>query len=424
MSTLSSDATAPTAAEVSQGLGADGFPIKAIKRKVYYKEGYSMELPARYELKELVGRGAYGVVVSAMDSVTNNLVAVKKISNMFADVVDGKRILREIKLLHFMNAPKHPNVLSLRDVFRPRKNTIVVNSLAAQFAEPGKPVPIPPMNTSDFFADVYLVSDFVATDLAKVIRGQDLTEDHCRMFAYQMCCGLHYIHSAGIIHRDMKPANMLVSENCELQIADFGLARCEGADNLTNYVVTRWYRPPELLLASELYDGKVDMWGVGCLAIEVLTRKPLFPGNDYINQLVLITDEIGKPTKDDLVKITSAEALAFLSTLPDPKPDFSALSNLAQRLPKCGSDNIDISPEFVDFLAKLLVFNPDKRMSALEAMRHPWLKDFYDAADERIVPPTKFQWEAEEKDLTVEELKDLTRQTVDEATLEDWRAAE
>jgi mitogen-activated protein kinase 1/3 len=110
-------------------------------------------------------------------------------------------------------------------------------------------------------------------------------------FLYQLLRGLKYIHSANVLHRDLKPSNLLVNANCELKIADFGLARTTSDTNfMTEYVVTRWYRAPELLLNCSEYTEAIDVWSVGCIFMELLNRKPLFPGKDYVQQLVLITE--------------------------------------------------------------------------------------------------------------------------------------
>jgi mitogen-activated protein kinase 1/3 len=110
-------------------------------------------------------------------------------------------------------------------------------------------------------------------------------------FLYQLLWGLKYVHSANVLHRDLKPSNLLVNANCDLKIADFGLARTTSDTNfMTEYVVTRWYRAPELLLNCSEYTEAIDVWSVGCIFMELLNRKPLFPGKDYVQQLVLITE--------------------------------------------------------------------------------------------------------------------------------------
>lgn len=168
--------------------------------------------------------GAYGFVCAALNAENNQKYAIKKCQNVFNEIEDGKRILREIKLLTFM---KHENLLTIADLLPPR--------------EKGK------------FEDVYIVGDLMDTDLNNVLRSrQKLTDEHYQYFIYQVLRGLKYIHSASVLHRDLKPANLLTNISCDLKICDFGLSREYNPNDclqeLTDYVVTRWYRAPELLL--------------------------------------------------------------------------------------------------------------------------------------------------------------------------------
>lgn len=110
-------------------------------------------------------------------------------------------------------------------------------------------------------------------------------------FLYQILRGLKYIHSANVLHRDLKPSNLLLNANCDLKICDFGLARTTSeTDFMTEYVVTRWYRAPELLLNSSEYTAAIDVWSVGCIFMELMDRKPLFPGRDHVHQLRLLME--------------------------------------------------------------------------------------------------------------------------------------
>ena len=161
------------------------------------------------------------------------------------------------------------------------------------------------------------MSELMETDLHRIIYSrQELTDDHIQYFIYQILCSLKYMHSANVLHRDLKPANVLLNSNCDLKVCDFGLARyvgtvagadndcrlpsvasCSGVDersvDLTEYVVTRWYRAPEIMLSCQEYTKAIDVWSVGCIFAELLGSKPLFPGDDYIHQLRIITDVLG-----------------------------------------------------------------------------------------------------------------------------------
>lgn len=187
-----------------------------------------------------MGKGAYGVVCSAEDTESKQKVAIKKCQKVFDDLIDAKRILREIKLLQFF---KHDNIVSLVNLMpsAPYKNE---------------------------FDDIYMVLDLMETDLRRIINAKEITlsDDHIRAFTYQTLRGLKYIHSANVLHRDIKPGNLLVNSNCDLKICDFGLSRGVTHDiDLTKYVVTRWYRAPEIICSCPDYDAKVDVWATGCI---------------------------------------------------------------------------------------------------------------------------------------------------------------
>jgi serine/threonine protein kinase len=335
-------------------------------KKVYTFGTNQLEVPQRYDVQKVIGRGAYGIVCSAVDITTGDRVAIKKIGGVFDDLVDGKRILREVKLLGFL---KHQNILGLKDLFRPKD--------------------------PEHFTDLYFVTDYMDTDLHQVLKSKQirLVEEHCQYFIYQLLCGLHYIHSAGVLHRDLKPANLLTNGDCDLRICDFGLSRGRGVD-MTEYVVTRWYRPPELLLISVGYNCAIDLWAVGCLAAEVLTRKPLFPGRDYIHQINIISDLLGVPDQNDLRNVKSEEALQYVKSMPKKPP-----SSLQRTL-------LGASSQLLDFISKLLVYDPEKRLTAQQAMQHPWLEAFYDASDV-IEAPQTFNWDYDSSDLGEGQLRKL-----------------
>ena len=332
-------------------------------KKAYTVHGAKFEVDAKYDVIKAVGYGAYGTVCSANNTATGQKVAIKKIPKVFDDLVDGKRILREIKLVSFL---KHDNIITLLDIFRPLDKAK--------------------------FEDVYLVSELMDADLHMIIRSkQKLTDEHFQYFICQAFRGLKYIHSANVMHRDLKPGNLLVNGNCDLVICDFGLARGYDKAELTDYVVTRWYRPPELLLLSTRYTPLIDCWSMGCILAELINRKPLFPGRDYINQLNLITDVLGLPTTEDIASM-SDEAKRYVASMKEKK-----------RVP-LGSILPQASPEAIDFISKLLVFNADKRMTAAQALEHPYLARLHDPKDE---PGAKaqFSWELDNSELTEGQLR-------------------
>mmetsp|Transcript_62220 Transcript_62220/g.92297 ORF Transcript_62220/g.92297 Transcript_62220/m.92297 type:complete len:396 (+) Transcript_62220:5388-6575(+) len=298
----------------------------------------------RYTQLKLIGRGAYGSVVSAFDTVVGECVAIKKIRNLFDDEIIAKRILREIKLLRHFNS--HENVVTVHDIMVFPKDT-------------------------ENFDDVYIVLNLMESDLDQIIRSsQPLTDQHHQYFLYQILRGLKYVHSANVIHRDLKPSNLLVNANCDLALCDFGLSRGvdgEIDDNLTEYVVTRWYRAPELLCDSTTYGKGVDVWSIGCIFAGMLCRKPLFEGESPHHQLELIVKHIGcQSPLNELGFPVHPVAIHTLEIAQETKP--TGLRNL---LPA------DINDDALDLLEKMLVVRPDDRITVEDAIAHPYLNDLH-----------------------------------------------
>eukprot|EP01006_Ploeotia_vitrea_P059656 TRINITY_DN7367_c0_g1_i1.p1 TRINITY_DN7367_c0_g1~~TRINITY_DN7367_c0_g1_i1.p1 ORF type:complete len:442 (+),score=-20.31 TRINITY_DN7367_c0_g1_i1:61-1386(+) len=334
--------------------------------------GNIFEIPTRYSLIRPIGHGAYGVVISALDKETGNKVAIKKVTRAFEDPVDAKRILREIKL---MKKFSHENVIRIIDI-------------------------IPPAPSVEEFEDIYIVQDLMETDLHRIIYSrQTLTIDHIQYFVYQLLRGLKYIHSANVLHRDLKPSNLLLNSNCDLKICDFGLSRGvedEQKGELTEYVVTRWYRAPEIMLACQEYTKAIDIWSVGCIFAELLARSPLFPGEDYIAQLRLICDKLGRPSDNDLEFVTSDRAKRFMLSLPLNKPiEHSVLF-----------PNYKDESEALDLLMKMLAFDPATRLTIEEALEHPFLTSLHNEEDEPI-SDFQFHFEFEHEDLSRERVQEL-----------------
>jgi len=189
------------------------------------------------------------------------------------------------------------------------------------------------------------------------------------------------MHSANVIHRDMKPSNLLLNSECLLKVADFGLARLVDAPKedgtktqvLTDYVATRWYRAPEILLGSNNYTKAVDMWSIGCILGELLGAKPMFPGTSTMNQIDKILTILGNPTKEDLDSIQSDYAAQMLENLPEHGNE----NTLDDMYPNADSESMDL-------LKKLLTFNPDKRLTVEQALDHPFVTQFHNPAEEII----------------------------------------
>ncbi|KAK9173615.1 Protein kinase domain protein [Cryptosporidium meleagridis] len=310
---------------------------------VNVEDGNTYTVPEHYKFIKKVGSGAYGCVVSFYDKSRGSYIAVKKIFDAFQDLIDAKRILREIKLLRQL---QHENILGIIDLLPP---------------------------DSPNFEDIYIVTQLMETDLHRVIYSkQTLTNEHIQYFMYQILRGLSYLHKVNIIHRDLKPSNILVNLSCDLKICDFGLARgnvCDidkSKDELTDYVVTRWYRAPEIILCVNRYDKAVDIWSAGCIFAELIKRSALFAGHDHLDQLKAIISCLGTPSRDDLdawlpYKGSTENARKYLDTLPNYKG-----RHISTLFPGFNC------PEAIDLIEKMLSFNPKKRITADEALSHPY----------------------------------------------------
>jgi serine/threonine protein kinase len=243
-----------------------------------------------------------------------------------------------------------------------------------------------------------MVLDFMETDLHKIIYSRnELTDEHIQYFTYQMLRALKYIHSAHVIHRDLKPSNLLLNGNCDLKICDFGLARGvkeEEDYELTEYVVTRWYRAPEVMCSCQEYDHKIDVWSVGCILGELHGRKPLFPGDDYIKQMNLIFNVLGTPSKADMSFISNDKALDYIKSL--------------EKRPKVPFNKIypDANPLALDLMDKMLAFSPLKRISVDEALKHPYLAGLHNPKKE-FECKDRFDFDFEKIEMTKEVLQDF-----------------
>lgn len=328
----------------------------------------------RYTIKEVIGKGSYGIVCSAVDNYTGEKVAIKKINNVFEHVSDATRILREIKLLRLL---KHPDIVEIKHIM------------------------LPP--SAKDFKDIYVVFELMETDLHQVIKANDdLTPEHHQFFLYQMLRGMKYIHSAKVFHRDLKPKNILANSDCKLKICDFGLARPAFNDMpttvfWTDYVATRWYRAPELCGSFfAKYSPAIDIWSIGCIFAEVLLGKPLFPGRNVVHQLELITDLLGTPSAEVIAKVRNEKARRFLSNMRK-KPGVS----FEQHFPKADKAALDL-------LRKLLAFDPAERPTSEESLADPYFHGLHSPAREPSAQPiSKLAFEFERRKLTIEEVREL-----------------
>jgi cyclin-dependent kinase len=290
----------------------------------------------RYVKLEKIGEGTYGIVYKAKDRVTGQIIALKRIRLEAEDEGIPSTAIREISLL---NELRHPNIVRLYDVVHTEKK-------------------------------LTLVFEYLDQDLKKYL---DVCEGGLdaaivKSFLYQLLTGVAFCHRHRVLHRDLKPQNLLINREGELKLADFGLARAFGIPvrSYTHEVVTLWYRAPDVLMGSRKYSTPVDIWSIGCILAEMVNGVPLFTGTSEESQLDTIFRYLGTP--DETI-------YPGISELPDWKADFhvyespTSLKFLAPRLDDLG----------LDLMKRMLIYDPSNRITAQEARQHEYFNDIPDS---------------------------------------------
>ncbi|KAF6023915.1 CDK1 [Bugula neritina] len=283
---------------------------------------------------EKIGEGTYGVVYKGKNKKTGKIVALKKIRLESEEEGVPSTAVREISLLKEL---KHPNVVSLDDVLMQENK-------------------------------LYLVFEFLSMDLKNYLdtipKGQFMDAALVKSYMYQLLLGTLFCHQRRVLHRDLKPQNLLIDRNGTIKLADFGLARAVGVPVrvYTHEVVTLWYRAPEVLLGSTRYAAALDIWSIATIFAEMCTKRPLFHGDSEIDQLFRIFRTLGTPKEDTWPGV---------SQLPDYKttfPNWRPGQQLVEAVPQLDEKGHDL-------LAQLLIYDPSKRISCKRALLHPYFND-------------------------------------------------
>lgn len=287
----------------------------------------------RYQKLEKIGEGTYGVVYKARDRITHETLALKKITLEQEDEGIPSTAIREISLLKEL---QHPNIVRLYDVVHTSKK-------------------------------LTLVFEFLDQDLKKYLDVCDggLALPILKSFLFQLLQGVAYCHSHRVLHRDLKPPNLLINREGQLKLADFGLARAFGIPvrSYTHEVVTLWYRAPDVLMGSRKYSTPVDIWSIGCIFAEMANGRPLITGTSESDQLDRIFRTFGTPSENDYPEMVKLPEYSpqLLNRYPPPR-------NIAVMVPS-------LDDKGVDLFTKMVVMDPARRITAHDALNHPF---FYD----------------------------------------------
>ncbi len=299
----------------------------------------------KYEILGIVGEGAYGIVYKCRNKYTNEIVAIKKFKEIHDDIVK-KTMKRELKVLQKL---KHENIVEFKEAFKNKSK-------------------------------LYLVFEYVEKNLLEVLEQypNGLDQKIIKILIFQLCKAVNYLHKNNIIHRDIKPENLLISKDFKLKVCDFGFARnfsCNSSSynlnnnsendlKLTEYVATRWYRAPELLIDNGKYGPEVDYWAIGCLMGELIDGNPLFPGENELDQIHCIQKILGNFNKK-LNDIFYQNPIFYGKSLLNVSKPQTLEKRYLGKMSKIG----------IDFLKGLLEIDPNKRLKSEMLFNHPYFKE-------------------------------------------------
>ncbi|VDL72703.1 unnamed protein product [Nippostrongylus brasiliensis] len=307
----------------------------------------------KYDLQKRLGKGAYGIVWKAVDRRSKEVVALKKIFDAFRNQTDSQRTFREVMFLQEFG--RHPNVIKLFNILK-----------------------------ADNDRDIYLVFEYMEADLHNVIKKMTILKDvHKQYIMCQLFRAIRFLHSGNVLHS--RVAKLSIHSFIPAHVSrTFVRAResnlledyPEGQNmpELTEYVATRWYRSPEILLAAKRYTKGVDMWSLGCILAEMLLGRALFPGTSTINQIERIMNSISRPSRSDIESIGSHYAMSVLEKMPQrPRKTLESMINTS-------------NPHALDLIHRLLIFAPHRRLTVEQCLVHPYVVQFHNPADEPILP--------------------------------------
>lgn len=330
----------------------------------------------KYKFSKKIGEGAYGTV-SAYYNKKGEKVAIKVIKDL-DNCCDTIRILREIKILKFCTKYSHPNVLSLIDIYLDiyKKNFNIIS----------------------------IITEKGETDLHQLIykyknnNNMQFSEEHYKFILFQMLSGIKHLHSANIIHRDLKPSNIIINKDCTIKIIDFGLSRSYDT-NMTEYVVTRWYRAPEVVLSPKEYEYKMDIWAIGCIMAELIIKQPLFKSDNYI-QLIKLIINILNVSDADLLKYE----FGYKIMKKEKEETKKTFSQYFRKKEEKNSTNIyePISDILFELIESMLTFNHLLRPNSECILNNEYFDEYRYKLEKYKNPPVQFKLDIEQENALIE----------------------